>query len=1614
MLSQQEQQWFEELTDDRLLTVKSLKKTGLIEVFVSHIVDTYRESAHFIYELLQNADDAKATKASFAMDKDGVFFAHNGSINFSISDTKTERDEGIIPGHINAITTFSLSTKKEDIENKIGKFGIGFKSVFQYTDTPYIDNPPYNFKIEEFMIPRQNPEDTSIVAEGETTVFWLPFDKKEKTANESYEEILVKIKQINNPLLFLQNLKEISFEIDEKEVKRFSKNIQSQDASVLPTIEIVKIKLNEDLILRFDKKVVISDSKSKKHTLPISLAYIIDKDGNVSNGKQYKHYFEYAWCFFQTREPSKLNFIVNAPFILTPNREGIKENRIENDQLVIALSNLVEDSIQGLKSLGYINEEFFGTIANPATVDTMFKLLAQKAVAKLKSGEFIPTKEGDYITFSNAYVCTDVDIDKLLSYDNYTPLKRLTTNENARIVFRERKGIPNAQFEFIYKEFSSEKSELQAFWIGSKYRESFIWGMPEDFDILFFKFLIDRQNTILSINQSLWKKKFIPVEQEGKIVLAAPPHGQGGFPKIYIGGNKIPQRLVLVDYLAQDNEIKNFCQIKLGCIVPDDFHDFLNLLDRYDGKNEILLEEIRQTNLQILNYLKSLSKERREEMLAKLKSCKFISVIDSNGANKMCNPFEEVVYYPSEAIKAYFNKAGGNKNWANTNVLSGSILEEDIKYFYTELRVFFRPVLFTTKNFDGLEEFIKDVSLAESLYIAEIIVSWKDSYSFSLHHGFFNSTDWLYDSSGIRKKPNEIKLGDLHEKYSSEFHNIHIKLGFYTEPQNVRYANLSEEEKAILQAVEIGELTADEIKQAIADTLARKKSKAKENSDESNSTGGGYSGGQGQSFGPDMGTIIKKLQEEQEKGRVQGNKLTPLPKSSYFWDNSSNGDDVYENPGGLVSAPVLGGRSKDDLGQREKMQLEKEIELTIRREEMKEFANQLEPYSFLWFKTLLELEDNFTAEDRVKRNPINVVFSKADLKDGLLVLSETPFIPANIEDIGELSLQLFYGDSKKTVVGEVVSPKRRTLTVKLSNLDQLGDINLLEVTRVVVSASTPDFILEKLKEAFRQLNFQDTDLLNSPSILPSDLNFVFGPPGTGKTTYLSWLIGGKNPSPLYFKDRELKPLMDGNCKILVLTPTNKAADVLVERILKNYVAQGDYPDWLIRFGQTGTLDNESVFVGDRKLKPWVNEKCALVTTIARLPYDHFEIERSSKAPDKWKIKDFNWDYVIFDEASMIQQAAILYAIFSVRQRNPNVKFYIGGDPFQIPPIIQFEHPYWKYLPEPAIDNEGNPILDDNGLQMEWRQDGGNIYAFTDLMKDDSFATPRPKPHDFTIHNLTTQYRSLTPIGALFSHYRYGGILKHFRSGDNLKLGNGLQEKGFSITNVPLKTLNIIQFPVSKYSGIYRARTINGSPYHIYTAVFAVELLNYIQKNCALGSGQERYRIGVICPYAFQNTIISKLLEKTVSGPIEIVAGTVHGFQGDECDLVIVMLNPPKFISKSPRSFLNKKNILNVAISRARDKMIVLAPTDTFKEVNVKDLHQIGRIVNLMENKEECKDNVLVYDSTAIENTLWGSSTFIEEITFDTSHQSVNIYTDPITKYEFRQDENAVDVQVKTL
>ncbi len=293
--------------------------------------------------------------------------------------------------------------------------------------------------------------------------------------------------------------------------------------------------------------------------------------------------------------------------------------------------------------------------------------------------------------------------------------------------------------------------------------------------------------------------------------------------------------------------------------------------------------------------------------------------------------------------------------------------------------------------------------------------------------------------------------------------------------------------------------------------------------------------------------------------------------------------------------------------------------------------------------------------------------------------------------------------------------------------------------------------------------------------------------------------------------------------------------------------------------------------------------------------------------------------------------------------------------------------------------------------------GENIYK---MVKLNSFSNPQTIPYDYNVKLLTTQYRSIPIIGDLFSRMTYDGVLKHNRtSDDQIYIDFGEQ--------LNVKSMNIIKFPVSKYESIYRPKRLNGkTPYHIYSALFAYEFTVWISNIISQYNPQKRIRIGVIAAYKAQADMIERLISSLkIPDTITVQTGTIHGFQGDECEIIISVYNPSPSITPTKKMFLNKENIINVSISRARDYLFVVMPDD--ETGNVNNLLLIKKMEGIIKESDDYTE----YTSNCIEQLMFGKPNYLEENSFSTSHQSVNVYGLPEQKYEIRSEENAIDIQI---
>ena len=1562
------------LIKDREESAATLEKPSMKGV-KSSVIDKYTDQAHFIYELLQNADDTKATYARFKLYHDKLVFAHNGERHFSVSSPDNEeqdRENGKL-GDVNAILSIGNSSKTS--ESTIGKFGVGFKAVFQYTSTPYIYDPEICFKIERFIVPVLLKSDYP-ERKAEETLFVFPFNHEDNTPEKAFEAISDRLCSLVNPLLFLLHLKKIDFEFDDtngsyqKEIIK-EYHFEGTKAECINLSQVINNNREEEKLWLF--------SRADENDRIYSVGFFLDKDGKLCPVQQY------AYCFFPTRETTGLNFIIHAPFLLTDSREGIKVGNEHNKRMIDLLAELAADSLVYLRDIG--NEEnvrliddnivdiipvnslnkrddWFGYIVKKSEFEPFY----EKILNAFRSKQIIPTKRA-YTIAKNAYWAHNHEI---MSVFGEEALQALINDQKAHWVFtalmREKSQYTDYIDNIIGKKYINEDKIL------SLINPAFIESRSTEWLAEFYNW-IDETNSRI--------KKFcaLPIflDSNGN---AVPSHNQEGNLVLFLPTGEDSDYITINNKLLENEDIKAFLINTIGITKPALKNEIDNrILSKFEkGGNFDSRADFKKL---FEYYMNECPQVEQDNYISKLRNYNIVRYSTANQTG--CHRGEpNTIYFPTEELKKYFEVKPSTRfvELDDYIELVGKENERFLHSFLIELGVskkiktVDKPMSrseaecrkqykwhhsngkdeWSEKVIDGCSENINLIATEKtkdkSVFFWNTIVGllnkenldlkdelkgyhryhyyqWRREWFDSINVSELRTSKWLCTKSGEFVKPFQTYADALAEEYdvstpaAKQFINfLHMQ---FENPELSRLSPDQRKDIEIAHKLREAGILDEELDELIAiHQQSRQPSSNPYESDDYENSSNILHG--------------NNVVESEDENLIRTTYKTQ--KTNHTIDTDNMDSDEYMPKIVDYKKKIEKAKSKRDA----------ELDLIEKMEELQQKAMEAQHYTYNWFKTLLELEVLNSSENHNNSREVSITFGKVEQESStnrtLILKYPTCDIPRFMEELADIPLILVFEDETKKLPIEVINIKSYTLRVKLKPNVDVSNIDFSAVKEARITAQNPVFLLEELKKQFAGLSFDDN--YNMQSNLCSNIDFIFGPPGTGKTTYLANEI--------------IIPKMkqDEDIKVLVLTPTNKAADVIVRKIQEVMENDNSYIDWLVRFG--GTDDEEIERTGvyrDKTFDIRQLSRSVTVTTIDRFPYDFF-----MPNGERHYLRNQKWDYIIFDEASMIPLIKIIYPLY---HRQPK-KFIIAGDPFQIEPVVALD--MWK---------------------------GENIYS---MVKLDSFAKPITVPHNYDVKLLTTQYRSIPIIGEIFSKLTYDGILGHYRNNESMSCLN--------IENyIDIKPLNIIKFPVSKYESIYRSKRLGGTtPYQVYSALFTYEFTIWLSTIISQNNTTEKFSIGVIAAYKAQADLIDRLISAIkIPNNISIQTGTIHGFQGDECDIIISVYNPPPSISDSKEMFLSKKNIINVSISRAKDYLFVIMPDDDTENVN--NLFLIKRMEQYIKDSKMYME----YDSHSIEYMIFGNSTYLEDNSFSTSHQRVNVYGLPEQKYEIRSEEDTIDIQI---
>lgn len=408
------------LRETRNKGLQALIDNKWIHGFKRLLTELYPDNAHFIYELLQNAEDAGASKVRFVLKNDSCEFEHNGAKLFTIDD-------------VESITNIGSGTKAEDPTN-IGKFGIGFKAVFAYTSTPEIESGGFHFLIRDMLVPDTKDLFPCVLGEGKTR-FVFPFDNPKKPPEQACTEIEKNLRKLNeNTLLFLNNIRKIEYCLPDSTKGSLERREIANDRN---RIEIYVTRPADQTpesqqYLRFAKDVTVQDETGESKCCQIAIAFGMDKSPRGGwkiiplNPGQVCIYFP------AVKETSKLRFHLHAPFASTVARDSVRECPA-NDELRNHLSDLIAESMHIIRDIGLLDVEFLATLPNDQReLSPFYQPFQERLIEEFNKEKLTPMKRrwSEHAAASGVYrgsvvlsdLIDDEDLAVLLGRDPSQPL----------------------------------------------------------------------------------------------------------------------------------------------------------------------------------------------------------------------------------------------------------------------------------------------------------------------------------------------------------------------------------------------------------------------------------------------------------------------------------------------------------------------------------------------------------------------------------------------------------------------------------------------------------------------------------------------------------------------------------------------------------------------------------------------------------------------------------------------------------------------------------------------------------------------------------------------------------------------------------------------------------------------------------------------------------------------------------------------------------------------------------------------------------------------------------------------------------------------------------------
>lgn len=586
------------------------------------LAQRYDNRSHFIFELLQNTEDALRRQAtalhnrgvSFRLDSDALVFSHFGA-PFSPEDVQFICGIGE--------STLTHANRLTDI----GRFGIGFKSVYAFTDRPEIHSGDEHFAIEDYVRPcRIDP----IKTEPGQTVFRFPFRASDTAA---HAEIYAGLSGLDlSTFIFLREIEQVRWQSSQSQGDYLRETQSVPAASDARKVTIIgqsaaSSVLNEAIYLVWERPVFDVERPEKAAgRVEVAYRFLKDQIEPVESAK--------LSVFFPTIVHTQFGAILQGPFRTTPSRDNIPRDDAWNKHLVAELAVLVPDSIRQLKALGRLNAQTLQALPihrGRFSAEPLFSPVFEAVRAALTKEPLVPCSDGTHRAATEVRLGRTAEIRALFSpeqlgalHSSTVPLAWVTD------------GVTRDRTPQLREYFNSELGvpEIEPTAILSRLQAPFLEAQSTEWLTRFYEFLADQEGAWRTTN--LLSKPVIRLSDGTHV-----PPFENDEPLAYLPSAADTEYPSVHPALCASESTLKFLK-RIGLTVPDVVDDVIaHLLPRFtDGSYSPSESEYAAALARIHTAADTNLSDKRKRLLDALRDTPFVFATDAGTGDRrrVCPP----------------------------------------------------------------------------------------------------------------------------------------------------------------------------------------------------------------------------------------------------------------------------------------------------------------------------------------------------------------------------------------------------------------------------------------------------------------------------------------------------------------------------------------------------------------------------------------------------------------------------------------------------------------------------------------------------------------------------------------------------------------------------------------------------------------------------------------------------------------------------------------------------------------------------------------------------------------------------------------------------------------